>query len=135
MTTMLYWQPALPQHVVVSHDDEWYLVPLIPGGWRQRSPYRGHLTALQPMEPRASWPVLTATLGMADSTDSTEIATSIYTVSQVADILHVTDDRVRRLALSRGVGRKLDARTWVFTAADVDAMRIRIPGRPPKTAD
>jgi hypothetical protein len=45
----MYWLHTLPRHVVVEDDGLW-LVPIIPGGWSQRRPYRGHTQALHPFE-------------------------------------------------------------------------------------
>lgn len=59
----------------------------------------------------------------------------IYTTAQVAALLGVSDSRVRQIALTLGVGRKLSPRVRVFTAAEVERLRGRAgPGRPwPKT--
>jgi len=51
------------------------------------------------------------------------------TTNQVAAELGISRDRIPRLARSRGVGQRV-GRDWLFTAADVEAMRDRRPGRP-----
>lgn len=131
-TTSLYWQPSLPQHAIVRYEDAYYLVPLIAGGWQRRTPYRGHLTGLQPMEPRASWPVLGATLGIPGMGASSESKT--YTIEAAAAELGLSYDRTRRLAIARGLGRK-HSDVWMLTDAEIDLMRERKPGRPPKAAE
>jgi hypothetical protein len=57
----------------------------------------------------------------------------LYTTQEVADELGVTDRRVRALAKSREVGKRIGARMLVFTASDLDKMRDRKPGPRPKT--
>jgi hypothetical protein len=52
------------------------------------------------------------------------------TTSQAAKELGVHPSRVRRMATARGIGMKLTDRLWVFSAAEVEAMRVRKPGRP-----
>jgi predicted RNase H-like HicB family nuclease len=54
--------------------------------------------------------------------------------SNVAERLSLSEDRVRKLAASRGLGRKW-GRDLFFTESDVEAMKIRKPGRPKKTAE
>lgn len=134
-TTALYWQPSLPQHAIVCHEDAYYLVSLIPGGWQRRTPYRGHLAGLHPMEPHAAWPVLCATLGIPRSDEDSKplpAADSEYTAPEVAAYLEVSEDRVRRLAVALHIGRK-HGRDWLFSAADVAVLRARNTqrGRPP----
>ena len=58
----------------------------------------------------------------------------IYTSDEAAAELGITRRRVLQLAESRNVGRKL-GRDWVFTPDDVDAMRVRTPGRPAKESN
>ena len=52
-----------------------------------------------------------------------------YTTKQVAAELGISAVRVRQLAYSREVGSK-HGRDFLFTARDIDAMRIRPTGRP-----
>ena len=47
-----------------------------------------------------------------------------YTAPEVATLLSLSEDRVRRLAIALHVGRK-HGRDWLFSAADVAAMRAR----------
>jgi hypothetical protein len=54
---------------------------------------------------------------------------TLYTSDEAAAELGITRRRVLQLAESRNVGRKL-GRDWVFTNSDIDAMRVRVPGRP-----
>jgi hypothetical protein len=54
---------------------------------------------------------------------------NVYSTQQVADELDVSVRRVRALAKNRGLG-KIVGGSYVFTLADIDAMRIREPGRP-----
>jgi hypothetical protein len=58
-------------------------------------------------------------------------STKIYTTSEVAKILGVCHQRVGQMARIRNVGQLLNTRTRVFTAADIDKLRDRRPGRPP----
>jgi len=53
--------------------------------------------------------------------------------SNVAEQLGLSEDRVRKLAASRGLGRKW-GRDLFFTESDVEAMKARKPGRPKKSA-
>lgn len=55
-----------------------------------------------------------------------------YTAPEVSNMLSLSEDRVRRLAIALHVGRK-HGRDWLFNAADVAAMRARNTqrGRPP----
>lgn len=62
-----------------------------------------------------------------------EASFDLYSVEQVANELGITGARVRALAASRGVGAHLGkGETWVFRRADIEAMRKRKMGRPPK---
>jgi predicted RNase H-like HicB family nuclease len=54
--------------------------------------------------------------------------------STVAEKLGLSEDRVRKLAASRGLGRKW-GREFFFTESDLEAMKIRKPGRPKKSAE
>jgi hypothetical protein len=53
----------------------------------------------------------------------------LYSTTEVARVLHVSDGRVRQLAASRGTGQRV-GRSLVFTSADLGAMLDRINGRP-----
>jgi hypothetical protein len=55
------------------------------------------------------------------------------TTAQVAAELGIHPSRVRRLAVSRGLGTKITERLWLFTSEDVEKMRTREPGRPRKS--
>ena len=57
---------------------------------------------------------------------------ALYTAQEVASLLGLSTRRVRALAASRSLGRRIGP-FWVFTAADVDGMRVRVPGRRRKT--
>ena len=57
----------------------------------------------------------------------------IYSTTTAANELGISPVRVRQLAVSRQVGRKL-GRDWVFTAGEIDHMRVRRPGRPTRAA-
>lgn len=57
------------------------------------------------------------------------MAEDILTTAEVAEALSITPQRVRALAETRGVGRKVGTQ-WIFTAAEVDQLRDRKPGRP-----
>jgi hypothetical protein len=51
-TAKLFWTPSLPEHwVAQSVDEGWVMFPATEGGWAERTPYRGHLAALQPCDP------------------------------------------------------------------------------------
>ncbi len=54
-----------------------------------------------------------------------------YNSTHVAKILGVGRTEVGRLARTRKLGFKI-GRDWIFTVQDIEAMRVRIPGRPPK---
>ncbi len=55
----------------------------------------------------------------------------LYTSSEIAKELWITDRRVLSLAESRHLGQQLADGTWVFTKSDLEAMRKRVVGRPP----
>lgn len=58
-----------------------------------------------------------------------------YTSSQVADQLGVSTNLVRMLSRERNLGIRL-GRDWLYSEADVEAMRKRRPrGRPRKESD
>jgi len=57
------------------------------------------------------------------------IKRSTFTTADVAVQLGISRRRVLALAHQRGVGTKR-GRDLIFTSADIDAMRHRIPGRP-----
>jgi hypothetical protein len=57
------------------------------------------------------------------------INTTLYSTSQAAVQLNISSRRVRALAKSRQLGITI-GRAWVFTQADIDAMRKRVNGRP-----
>lgn len=58
--------------------------------------------------------------------------TPLYSTRQVADRLGLHDGHIRRLAAQLGIGT-LIGKQWVFTDADIDALRARNtrPGRKP----
>jgi hypothetical protein len=53
----------------------------------------------------------------------------LLTAADVAAALGLTPSRVRALARSRGVGRRV-GRDWLFGASDLERLRERTPGRP-----
>lgn len=53
----------------------------------------------------------------------------LLTTADVADRLGLTPSRVRALARSRGVGRRV-GRDWLFDASDLERLRERKAGRP-----
>ena len=53
----------------------------------------------------------------------------LRTVADAAAELGIDASRVRRLAQHRGLGWQISRGTWLFTPADIDAMRDRRPGR------
>lgn len=55
-----------------------------------------------------------------------------YTTAEVAAILGIDESRVKRLAVSRHLGHKFGERLWMFSDVDIEAMRTRKRGRPPK---
>ena len=57
----------------------------------------------------------------------------LYSTAAAAAELGISPGRIRQLAVSRHVGRKL-GRDWVFTAGEIDLMRVRRPGRPRRAA-
>ena len=48
----------------------------------------------------------------------------LYAAPELAEMLNLSEDRVRRLAVRLGVGRK-HGRDWLFSAADVAVLRAR----------
>lgn len=60
----------------------------------------------------------------------TESRNPVYSVKEAAALLGVCKSRVRQLAHSRKLGITL-GRIWIFTQADIEAMRTRKPGKPP----
>lgn len=59
----------------------------------------------------------------------------VLTADEVARHLGISPGRVRKLAISRGLGRRLSSShraTWIFTAEDIERMRERHPGQPRK---
>ena len=55
----------------------------------------------------------------------------IYTTTEAARALGITPRRVRALAISRRIGER-KAAGWLFTEADLDTLRVRVPGHPKK---
>lgn len=53
----------------------------------------------------------------------------VYTTQEVADLLDLSIRRVNAISNARGLG-KLLGRVKIFTAREVDNMKIRTPGRP-----
>lgn len=56
----------------------------------------------------------------------------LYSSTQVAALYGITSERVRQLARARGLGTRLGEglrATWVFTSAEVDAIKPGKPGR------
>jgi hypothetical protein len=66
MSAMLFSHPSMPSHWIVRHEDILYLVPDIPGGWRQRRPYRGYKVSLKAVPPNQTR-IFLAHLGAADA--------------------------------------------------------------------
>lgn len=54
---------------------------------------------------------------------------SLVDTATAAQMLGISARRVRALAVSRHLGWQT-ARDWVFTPEDIEAMRVRVPGRP-----
>lgn len=54
--------------------------------------------------------------------------------AEVAAEIRIHPSRVRRLANQHGIGRRLGARVWLFTPADLEAMRLHAHGRPGRPA-
>lgn len=60
---------------------------------------------------------------------------TMKTSKQAAEDLGLHHATVRRLAIAHGIGRKIGPRTWIFSDADIAALRARVPqkrGRKPK---
>jgi len=53
----------------------------------------------------------------------------LFTTAQVAATLGLAPRRIRQLAESRNLGMHIGDRL-LFTAEEVEAMRVRVPGRP-----
>lgn len=53
----------------------------------------------------------------------------LYTTQSAARELGIDQSRVKRMAATRGLGRKL-GRAWLFSREDLEAMRSRKRGRP-----
>lgn len=58
----------------------------------------------------------------------------LYSTAEAARILGIEPRTLRQVARSRGLGTRVHARALVFTAADLDALRVRPVGRPRKPA-
>ena len=56
----------------------------------------------------------------------------LYTAAAVAAELGISQRRVYQIAEERGLGQRLGANAMVFTEAELDNMRVRRTGRPPK---
>lgn len=56
----------------------------------------------------------------------------LYTSTEAAEKLGVNQSRIRQLAIARSVGTKA-GRDWVFTRADIQALKPGPSGRPPKS--
>lgn len=59
--------------------------------------------------------------------------TNLQTATQVATQLGISARRVRALAISRRLGERIGP-LWVFSERDIENMRVRVNGRPPKTS-
>lgn len=122
----MYTTDTLPMHVIAPDaTGTLYLVPNIPGGWAQRRPYRGHVTALQAMDATTTR-LMRAHLSCPDAT------AALLSTADVASELGISQQRVRQLAASRNLGQRIGQRSLAFSAADIDAMRSRVSGRPRK---
>lgn len=55
---------------------------------------------------------------------------AVHTTTETAALLGIDESRVKRMAAARGLGRKFGERVWMFSDADVEAMRVRKRGRP-----
>jgi hypothetical protein len=44
----LYYADSLPDHVIIDDGTQLWLAAPIPGGWAERTPFRGHRAALKP---------------------------------------------------------------------------------------
>jgi hypothetical protein len=55
----------------------------------------------------------------------------LYSAAAAAAVLGIDRSRVLRIARTRGLGRREPySGMWLFSADDVDAMKVRKPGRP-----
>ena len=80
---------------------------------------------------REGWPV--PTVKKEESTNMKRTDPRLYSAATAATELGITPGRIRQLAVSRQVGHKL-GRDWLFTAGEIDHMRVRRPGRPTRAA-
>ena len=55
----------------------------------------------------------------------------LYTTREIAALLGISRQRVNQLRRLRSLGQRF-GRAWVFTPHDVDALRVRVNGRPRK---
>lgn len=85
---------------------------------------------LRPVSPAIAATICTRLAHMAYTAGKHDAIRDLKTVAEVATILGVNGSRVRVLAKHRGVGWQVSRGTWLFSPADVDAMRVRTPGRP-----
>ena len=60
----------------------------------------------------------------------------LITVNEAAELAGVSDARIRQLAYSGRLGRKIAGAFWVFTREEIEAYKQQAPhntgGRPPK---
>jgi hypothetical protein len=59
-----------------------------------------------------------------------EAASDLYDADAAGLMLGIGGRMVRRIAAERGLGARLGEKTWVFRAADIEAMRDRAPRGP-----
>lgn len=96
---------------------------------------RHHRTAVTPGRDHAGWSSRDEVAWLAERDGRVRVrlkvtAEDLLTVSQVAGHLGITPGRVRVLARTRGVGRRL-GRDWLFSEDHLAALAVRRPGRPP----
>jgi hypothetical protein len=69
--------------------------------------------------------VIVRTVQEARTAALADFAGDLYSDDEAAERLGVSARRVRQIATAGGLGAKLGRNTWVFRAADIDAMRAR----------
>lgn len=61
-----------------------------------------------------------------------KIRGELLSTTEAAKVLGVNEQRIRQLCAEGRMGRKV-GRDWVITAEEIEANRVRKPGRPAKS--
>lgn len=129
---MLYWSLQLPERwIALGSDDVWYVWPAGPDGWRQRTPYRGYLDALQPARPAAMAKVVT--YEVCATGEPVQLAEAVYSVSETAEALGLTVQTVRQQIAAGALDAAIIGTQYAVTASEIERYRREQRGRPGRT--